>query len=72
MKEDNTTNRTIDFWDAHDCPYFEAYDDGDDYPPNLRCGKTGSWFDYTTICFKCRGQWSTEMIEDYLDAEWEN
>lgn len=56
----------IDIWDTWDCPYFNSYDDGEDYPPNFHCEKSGVWFDEIDTCFKCRGQWSKEQLIECL------
>jgi hypothetical protein len=58
-----------DFDPFLDCEFYEAFDEGDDYPPVIKCEKANEWIEDTLPCYDCEGKWSIEQIEAYIGRE---
>ena len=70
MKDNESEMKMSDeFCPYRDCEYYQAYDDGDDYPPNILCEKVNEWFDYVLPCYECEGKWSASQIRAYIAKE---
>lgn len=59
-----------DFDPLLDCEFYEAYDEGEGYSPEIMCSKVGEWIsDIPVPCWDCEGKWSVEQIEAYIGRE---
>jgi hypothetical protein len=63
------SSKSNEFCPYGDCAFYQAYDDGDDYPPDILCEKANEWFDYVLPCYECEGKWSAEQICAYIARE---
>ena len=58
-----------DFCPYGDCEHYQAYDEGDDYPPVIKCEKANEWIEDHLPCYKCESKWSAEQIRYYIASE---